>query len=149
MDQIIYLKMKKTVLYLSIALALVFAQACNKGNNDPGPQGSTTNPTLLKTWKASAVLEGNLDITSEFSNYRITFSESGSNKTFILVDRQGVSTTGTWSISTDETKITLDVTGGATISLAGVSIGTNQLKYTADEVGKTGQVTLSFTLVPA
>jgi len=143
-------QMNKTFVGLMVALVMTFTQACNQGNNgNPTPQGSATNQSLLKTWKVSSVLESSLDITSEFSNYRITFNESGNNKTFILVNRQGVSTTGTWSISTDETKITLNITGGAAITLAGVIIGTNQLKYTADEIGKTGQVTLSFALIPS
>ena len=132
-----------------LALVMVFTQACNNGGDTPTPQGETTNPNLLKTWKASSVLEGTLDITSEFSSYRLTLAESGSDKTFTLIDRQGTSATGTWSISTDETTITLSVAGGASITLSGVSISANELKYTAAETGKNGQVNLSFTLIPA
>ena len=143
--------MKKYLLLFIVGLVMVLTQACSSGSDStPTPQGgTTTNQDLLKTWKTSSVLEGNLDITSEFSNYRLTFAESGSDKTFTLVDRQGTSVSGTWSLSTDQTTITLNVTGGSSITLSGVSISANELKYTADEAGKAGQVTLSFTLVPA
>ena len=143
--------MKKSyILFVLLALVMVFTQACNNGggdnNNTTNP--STTNQDLLKTWKASSVLEGSLDITSEFSQYRITFSETNGSKDFTLVQRDGTSLTGTWSLSTDNTTITL-TTGGNTITLSGVSISATQLKYTADEQGKAGTVNLSFTLIPA
>ncbi len=141
--------MKKAFLFSIIAFVMAFTQACKKKGDGPTPQETTTNPNLLKTWKVSSVLEGTLDITSEFGSYRLTLTESGNNKTFILIDRQGTSTTGTWSISTDETTITLNATGGSSITFTGVGISANELKYTAAETGKNGQVNLSFTLIPA
>lgn len=142
--------MKKIALYISIVCTVVFVQACKKGGSDPTPtNNTTTNQDLLNTWKVSQVLEGSLDITGEFTQYRITFAESNGQKNFTLVDRQGTSTNGTWTISTNNTTITLSLSDSNSITLNGVSINASQLKYTADEQGKTGAVNLSFTLVPA
>ncbi|OJJ22076.1 hypothetical protein BKI52_08535 [marine bacterium AO1-C] len=121
--------------------------ACKNSDNTPTP-GNTTNQNLLKTWKVSQVLEGSLNITSEFSQYRLMLNEANGNKDFTLVQRDGTSITGSWGISTDETTITL-TTNGNTITLSGVSISASELKYTADEQGKAGAVSLAFTLVPA
>lgn len=141
--------MRKYIALALIAVSMVVLQACGGGgdNGTPTPT-STTNQNLLKTWKASSVLENTLDITSEFSQYRITFAESGSDKTYTLIDRQGTSSTGTWSLSTDGTTLTLTPSGGTAITLSGVTISASELKYTAPEAGKAGTVTLSFTLIP-
>ncbi|WP_075164021.1 lipocalin family protein [Microscilla marina] len=147
--------MKKIFLFSIIALVMVFTQACKKGGNDnPAPTptppgGGATNQNLLKTWKVSSVMEGNLDVTSEYSSYFLVLTESDGNKVFTLIDHQGNNTEGTWSITTDETTITLNETEGATTTLSAVSISASQLKYTTSETGKTGQVTLSFTLIPS
>ena len=130
-----------------IMVALLVMPACNNSNDTPTP-GNTTNQNLLKTWKVSQVLEGSLDISGEFSQYRLTLAEASGNKTFTLIKRDGTSLAGTWEISGDETTITLTANGNA-ITLNRVSITASELKYTADEQGKTGVVNLSFTLVPA
>lgn len=139
--------MKKYIVLTLVAAFMVFAQACKKSDNNPTPT-STTDPNLLNTWKVSQVLENALDITAEFTQYRITFAESGSDKTYTLVDRQGTTSTGTWSISTDGSTITL-TSGSSTVTLTGVSISASELKYGAAEAGKAGSVNLSFTLIPA
>lgn len=141
--------MKKSYVFILAALLMVFTQSCGK-KSDPAPSGggTITNQDLLKTWKVSEALEGTLDITAEFTAYRITFADDGTNKTVTLTNRQGTTTTGTWAISTDNTEITL-TTGGTSIKLTGVSITASQLKYTGNETGKTGQVAVSFTLTPA
>ncbi len=130
-----------------IALVVVGLTACNKGGSDPAPS-TTTNQNLLKTWKASQVLEGTLNITNEFGQYRLTLEETNGTKSFRLVQRDGTSLTGSWEISTDETTLTLTASGN-TLTLSGVSISANELKYTTAEQGKTGTVNLNFTLVPA
>lgn len=136
-------------LYIIMLAAVLGLTACgnNSTNNDPVP-GSTTNQDLLKTWKVSTALEGSLDVSNEFSQYRLTFEETNNNKSFTLIQRDGTSLSGTWTISADQTTITL-TTNGNTITLNGVSITANELKYTTDEQGKTGLVNLSFTLIPA
>ncbi|HAS40726.1 MAG TPA: hypothetical protein DCS93_09620 [Microscillaceae bacterium] len=126
---------------------LLVMPACNNSNDTPTP-GNTTNQNLLKTWKASQVLEGSLDVTGEFGQYRLTLAEANGNKTFTLIKRDGTSLTGSWEISADETTITLTANSN-TITLSGVSVSASELKYTTDEQGKTGIVNLSFTLVPA
>ena len=131
---------------LMMAILLVMP-ACNNSNDTPTP-GNTTNQNLLKTWKVSQVLEGSLDISGEFSQYRLTLAEANGNKTFTLIKRDGTSLTGSWEISADETTITLTANSN-TITLSGVSVSASELKYTTDEQGKTGIVNLSFTLVPA
>lgn len=135
----------KGILVYALLLTILFA--CNNAD-DPAPNG-TSNPDLLKTWKVSQVLEETLNITSEFTQYRITFAESGADKTYTLVDRQGTSSTGSWSLSTDGITLNLTPLGGTVITLTGVTISVSELKYVVPEASKTGIVTLSFTLVPA
>ena len=133
-------------LYIVVLLAIGLA-ACKNNSSDPAP-GNTTNQNLLNTWKVSQVLEGALDITSEFSQYRLTFEESNGSKNFTLVKQDGTSFTGSWEISTDETTITL-TTNGNVVTLSGVRISASELKYATDEDGKTGLVRLNFVLGPA
>lgn len=139
--------MKKQYIFLVLALLMVFTQACKKKKDNPVP--AIENRDLLKAWKISKALENALDVTSEFSQYKITFADDGTNKTFILVNRQGTTQTGSWTIAGDKTSITLSVSGGATITLFGVSFNAGELKYQSDETGKAGNVTIGFTLVPA
>ncbi|OJJ19553.1 hypothetical protein BKI52_22360 [marine bacterium AO1-C] len=141
--------MKKYIVFTLVAAVMVLMQACGGGGNDNPTPTSTTDPNLLNTWKVSQVLENSLDITSEFTQYRITFAESGSSKTYTLVSRTGTTSTGTWALSTDGTSITLTPSGGTAVTLSGVSITATQLKYNADEAGKAGNVNLAFTLIPA
>ena len=139
--------MRKYIVLALVAAVMVIVQACGGGgDNNPTPT-STTNANLLKTWKVSQVLENTLNITAEFTQYRITFAESGTNKTYTLVDRQGTSTNGTWTQSGDGSTITLTA-GSSSVTLNGVTISASQLQYTADEAGKAGAVSLSFTLIP-
>ncbi len=139
--------MRKLTLLLSLALMLGFIVSCKK-KSDPTPV-STVNQHLLKTWKASKVLENTLDITSAFSAYRITFEETNGEKKFTLVDRQGTTSAGTWTMATDETSITLTYASGSAQTLSTVSTGESELKYTSKEQGKAGDVSLVFTLIPA
>lgn len=139
--------MKKQYIFVVLALLMLFTQACKKKNDNPAP--GIDNQDLLKAWKISKALENTLDITSEFSQYKITFADDGTNKTFTLVNRQGTTQTGAWTIAGDKTSITLSVSGGATITLSGVSFNAGELKYKSDETGKAGNVTIDFTLVPA
>ncbi|OJJ22080.1 hypothetical protein BKI52_08555 [marine bacterium AO1-C] len=138
----------KALYSLVLALGVIVAlQACKKNDNTPTP-GDITNQNLLKAWKVSQVLEGSLDVTSAFSQYRLTLEETNGSKTFTLVKRDGTSLTGSWDISTDETTITLTATGN-TITLSSVSISDSELKYTAEEQGKAGTVNVNFILIPA
>lgn len=142
--------MKKTYIALCLAMITVVIQACKKNNDAPNPAStSTTNQNLLNTWKASQVLEGSLDVTAEFSTYRLTLNESNGQKTFSLTNQQGTTVTGAWSIATDQTTITLNPTGGTDIVLTNVSVSASELKYNGQVQGKTGNLTLSFTLIPA
>lgn len=132
-------------------LVVMFAilPACKKNNDTPDPTTTATvNQNLLKTWKASKVFEGTLDITAEFSQYRITFEEANGNKTYTLINRQGTSQTGTWDISADETSITLNATGGGSATLTKVSIAANEFKYTSSVQGKNGTVEVAFNMIP-
>ncbi|HAS46428.1 MAG TPA: hypothetical protein DCS93_38460 [Microscillaceae bacterium] len=138
--------MKKYIVLTLVAAVMVLVQACGGSDDNPTP-GSSTDTNLLKTWKVSQVLENSLDITAEFTQYRITFAESGTTKTYTLVDRQGTSSNGSWSQSTDGSTITLTA-GGSSVTLTGVTITATQLKYSADEAGKAGAINLSFTLIP-
>ena len=133
-----------------LILTTMGLSSCKKSNDAPSPTagGGTANANLLKTWKVSEVLEGTINITSEFSQYRLTFAEADGNKTYTLVKRDGTTVTGTWSISDDETSIDL-TENGTTTRLSGLSISASALKYSADETGKTGTITLAFTLIPA
>ena len=140
--------MKKSYIWILLLASFVGFTACKKSNDNPTPTpGSTTNQNLLKTWKVSSVTEGSLDITSEFSQYRLTFTETNDTKEFTLVQRDGTSVSGSWAISSDETTITL-TTNGNTITLSGVSITASELKYATDEQGKAGAVNLNFVLIP-
>jgi hypothetical protein len=132
-----------------LILVTMGLSSCKKSNDAPSPAaGGTANANLLKTWKVSEVLEGTIDVTSEFNQYRLTFAEADGNKTFTLVKRDGTTVTGTWSISDDETSIDLTENGNTT-RLSGLSISASTLKYSADETGKTGAIQLAFTLMPA
>lgn len=133
-----------------LALLMFTAQSCKK-KSDPAPAGtSISHPDLLNTWKVSKVLEGSIDVTTAFDAYRITFADDGTNKTYTLIDRQGTTTEGAWAIDTGSTEITLSPTGGATVvKLTGVKIAADKLEYVGSTTGKTGQVSLSFTLIPA
>ncbi|OJJ22078.1 hypothetical protein BKI52_08545 [marine bacterium AO1-C] len=139
--------MKTSYIWGLVMIIFLTLPACKNSDNTPTP-GNTANQNLLKTWKVSQVLEGSLDITSEFIQYRLTLNEANGSKDFTLIQRDGTSITGSWDISTDETTITLTTSGNAII-LNGVSISASELKYTADEQGKAGVVNLSFTLAPA
>ena len=145
--------MRKTIIFFAWCVLSVFAfTSCGGGSDDtptPTPGSTTTNANLLKNWKASQVLEGTLDITSEFASYRIQFEDTNNEKKFTLTNRQGTSLSGTWALSTDETTLTLTFADGTTLTLNNVSISASELKYKADEQGKAGAVTLSFTLIPA
>ena len=138
--------MKISYIWGLIMVALLVMPACNNSNDNPTP--NPINPNLLNIWKVAQVLEGSLDVSSEFSQYRLTLAEASGNKTFTLIKRDGTSLTGSWDISTDETTITLTASGN-TITFNNVSITAGELKYTAEEQGKTGTVNLSFTLIPA
>lgn len=137
-----------SIIFLAV-MTLFFFQACKKKSN-PSPANSNVNQNLLKTWKVSKALESSssADISAEYASYKITFQAEGGSKQYTLVNRQGTSKTGVWVISTDETKITLTPTGGASTSLTNVSIGANELKYETLEKGKTGEVKVLLTLIP-
>ncbi|OJJ17695.1 hypothetical protein BKI52_27930 [marine bacterium AO1-C] len=140
--------MKKIYIVLCLIVSVWALQACKKNNDNPTP-ASTTNQNLLNTWKVSQVLEGSLDVTAEFTAYRLTLNESNGNKSFSLTDRQGTTITGNWSISTDETTLTLTPIGAADITFSNVTISVGELKYNGIIQGKTGNLTLAFTLIPA
>lgn len=141
--------MKISYIWMALILATMGLSSCKKSSDAPSPiAGGTANTNLLKTWKVSEVLEGTIDITSEFSQYSLTFAEADGNKTYTLVKRDGTTVTGIWSISDDETSIDL-TENGTTTRLSGLSISASTLKYSADETGKTGTIKLAFTLIPA
>lgn len=142
--------MKKTHIIIFWALLLGLSlQSCNNASNGPAPAGSTTNAHLLKTWKTSQVLEASTNVTAAYASYGITFEEVNGQKNFSLVNRTGTTQTGTWNLSTDQTTLTLTLADGTSITLSGVSISANELKYTSNETGKTGNVNIDFTLIPA
>lgn len=136
--------MKKSHIFLVlVALVMVFGQSCKKKDD---PIQIVENQDLLGVWKATNVLEGSLDVTSEYSNYLLTFADDLTTKSYVLVDRLSTSSKGTWSISTDKTTITLTPESGTAKTISAVSFSATELKYTSEETGKSGQVTLSFTL---
>lgn len=143
----------KFLLFAICALFVATLASCGGGGDDPTPSGggggTTTNSDLLDTWKVSAVKEGTQDITAAFSAYRITFADDNGTKSFTLINRQGNTLTGTWALSSNETDLTLTFSDNTTLKLTNVSISSSKLSYTADEQGKTGPVSLSFTLIPA
>ncbi|EAY24829.1 lipocalin family protein [Microscilla marina] len=140
--------MKRTHLFLVlVAMVAVFSQSCKKKNDDNGPV--IENTELLKAWKVSNALEGTLDVTAEFSQYRLTLANDGTTKSYTLVDRSGTSTTGTWALSTDKTSLTLTPSTGTAITYSAVSFSATELKYQGSTTGKGGSVTINFTLVPA
>ncbi|OJJ19186.1 hypothetical protein BKI52_20455 [marine bacterium AO1-C] len=142
--------MKKTHIVILWALLIGLAlQSCNNTNNDPAPTSTTTNANLLNTWKASQVLESGTDITTAYASYRITFAEASGQQTFSLTTRTGTTQTGTWVLSTDQTTLTLTLADGTSLTFSGVSISASELKYTSNETGKTGSVSVNFTLIPA
>lgn len=139
--------MKKS--YILMLLVVVFAtlQGCKKSNDNPTP--TIENTDLLRAWKVSSVLEGTLDITAQYTAYKLTFADDGTTKSYTLVDRSGNTTAGTWAITSDKTSITLTPSSGTATTFSSVSFSATELKYTGDDTGKTGAVTLNFTLVPA
>ncbi|EAY32047.1 lipocalin family protein [Microscilla marina] len=139
--------MKKVSIFLVlIAMVAVFTQSCKKKDN-PGP--TIENTELHKTWKVSNALEGTLDVTAQFTQYRLTLADDGTTKSYTLVDRTGTSTTGTWALSTDKTSLTLTPASGTALVYNSVEFSNAELKYQGNETGKSGNVSISFTLVPA
>lgn len=139
--------MKKFSLLLCWLLIAGFAQSCKKKKDNPTPSASYQQ--LLKTWKPGKVLENTLDISASYKVYQITFEEANQEKKFTLVNRQATTLNGTWTISTDQTTITLTFADKTTQTLSSVAFSTNELKYTAEEQAKSGKVNLNFALVPA
>ena len=90
-----------------------------------------------------------MDVTAEYTVYRITFADDGTTKSYTLVDRAGTTTTGVWTITGDKTSITLTPSSGTAVTLTGVTFSASELKYTGSDTGKAGAVTLNFTLIPA
>lgn len=142
--------MKTRHIFLAlVALVAVFSQSCKK-SNDGGDNGPVIeNQELLKTWKVSKAMEGTIEVTAEFSQYRLTLADDGTTKSYTLVDRSGTSSEGSWVISADKTELTLTPSSGTAVKLTAVSFNANELKYQGSTTGKAGQVTISFTLVPA
>lgn len=142
--------MKTRHIFLALlALVAVFTQSCKK-SNDGGDNGPVIeNQELLKEWKVSKALEGTIEVTAEFSQYRLTLADTGTDKTYTLVDRSGTSTTGAWTLSDDKTSLTLTPSSGTAVTFTAVSFSADQLQYQGSTTGKAGQVTISFTLVPA
>lgn len=142
--------MKTRHIFLAlVALVAVFSQSCKK-SNDGGDNGPVIeNQELLKTWKVSKAMEGTIEVTAEFSQYRLTLADDGTTKSYTLVDRSGTSSEGSWAISADKTELTLTPSSGTAVKLTAVSFNANELKYQGSTTGKAGQVTISFTLVPA
>ncbi|HAS46581.1 MAG TPA: hypothetical protein DCS93_39225 [Microscillaceae bacterium] len=142
--------MKKTHIIILWTLLIGLAlQSCNNTTNDPAPTGTTTNANLLNTWKVSQVLEVGADVTTAYTSYRITFAEANGQQTFNLTTRTGTTQTGTWALSTDQTTLTLTLADGTSLTFSGVNISASELKYTSSEAGKTGSVSVNFTLIPA
>ncbi|WP_299458568.1 lipocalin family protein [uncultured Microscilla sp.] len=140
--------MKRTHIFLVlVAMVAVFSQSCKKKNDNPAP--TIENPELLKAWKVSQALEGTLDVTAEFSQYRLTLADDGTTKSYTLVDRTGTSSTGTWALSTDKTTLTLTPASGTAVTYSSVSFSASELKYQGSTTGKGGSVTINFVLVPA
>lgn len=139
--------MKKTHIFLVlIAMVALFAQSCKKKDN-PGP--TIENTDLLRAWKVSKALEGTLEVTSEFTQYRLTLADDGTTKSYTLVDKSGTSTTGTWALSTDKSSLTLTPASGTAITYTNVKFSATELTYTGQITGKNGNVDISFTLIPA
>jgi hypothetical protein len=141
--------MKTRHIFLALlALVAVFTQSCKKSEGgDNGP--TIDNQELLKTWKVSKAMEGTIDVTAEFTQYRLTLADDGTTKSYTLVDRSGTSTTGSWTLSDDKTSLTITPSSGTAVTFTAVSFNTDQLQYQGTTTGKAGQVTISFTLVPA
>jgi hypothetical protein len=141
--------MKTRHIFLALlALVAVFTQSCKKSEGgDNGP--TIDNQEVLKTWKVSKAMEGTIDVTAEFTQYRLTLADDGTTKSYTLVDRSGTSTTGSWTLSDDKTSLTITPSSGTAVTFTAVSFNTDQLQYQGTTTGKAGQVTISFTLVPA
>lgn len=127
-------------------MVALFAQGCKK-KSDPSP--TIENTELLNTWKVSNALEGTIDVTAQFTQYRLTLADDGTTKSYTLVDRTGTSTKGTWTLSGDKTSLTLTPDSGTAITYSSVSFSATELKYSGQETGKAGNVNISFTLIPA
>lgn len=140
--------MKTRHIFLALlALVAVFTQSCKKDDGNNGP--TIANQELLKAWKVSSAMEGTIDVTAEFTQYRLTLADDGTTKSYTLVDRSGTSTTGTWTLSDDKTSLTITPSSGTAVTFTAVSFSASELKYQGTTTGKAGQVTISFTLVPA
>lgn len=139
--------MKKLHVFLVlVAMVALFAQGCKK-KSEPGP--TIENSELLNTWKVSNALEGTVDVTTQFDQYRLTLADDGTTKSYTLVDRTGTSTKGTWTLAADKTTLTLTPDTGTASTYSSLSFSATELKYSAQETGKAGNVSISFTLIPA
>lgn len=134
------------VFFVLVAMVALFAQGCKK-KSEPGP--TIENSELLNTWKVSNALEGTIDVTAQFTQYRLTLADDGTTKSYTLVDRAGTSTKGTWTLAADKKSITLTPESGTAVTYSEVTFSATELKYSAQETGKAGNVNISFTLIPA
>jgi hypothetical protein len=148
--------MKNNILYLCIVIVLL-GSSCKK--NNPAPAPSQKAALLVKTWKVNKVtdagqnrviyqnpLPAGSSVSEDYSRYQFSFS----SKTYSHVDKTGTSSSGSWELSADETKLILDkgVAGKETVLTIGELSGSS-LKYGFTESSsKTGNRELSFELTP-
>lgn len=145
--------MNRLYIYLWVLVLVVLIQACGGKDDQLDPIPGSGKQLLLvqngTAWKVSRVLSAtNINVTAEYTAYRITFEDTDGTKRFTLVNRQGVTQPGTWSISGDETTITLNFADGNTQTLSSVTVGAGDLQYTTEEQSKTGALKLFFKLIP-
>lgn len=88
-------------LFLSVLVAFT-ALSCERTATE---DATITQVTTSGTWKVSLFSERGNDETSDFAGYTFTFNTDGS----LRAVRNGVTTTGTWSLANSSTQFNIDL----------------------------------------
>ena len=93
--------MKTRFLSFLLAAIIVSASSCLTGSTD----SNTGQIVSSGTWRVTLFTDSGNDETSDFNGYSFTFSDGGT----ITAVKNGVTKTGTWSISNSSSKFNIDL----------------------------------------
>jgi hypothetical protein len=147
--------MKNIFLFLSLLWLTLSAATCGK-QEDPAPSGNTSQKAslLVRTWKVSKVtqtgqttplyqnpLPSGQSITEDHSRFSLSFTSTE----YWITGKDGSSTTGTWQLTSSDTKLLLDKAVTWTV----IELSNSSLKIIyAESSTKTGNRELLLELIP-
>jgi hypothetical protein len=93
--------MKTTISYFLLAIVL-FLVSCDRNNSI---SSNTSLVAASGSWRVTLFTDSGNDETADFSGYSFTFSSTGT----VTAVKNGVSKTGTWSVSSSSNKFNIDL----------------------------------------